>query len=241
MKQVKETEEEFKELSELNLFGELYKFLRESPGITITAAYLALILSSMAYLYVLFKTFDIDIIRYVTFEDILATPIKNPNIIVVFSVTIILLYLVDVTNRFRGRQQIKYANQKKPLGFKILQVVFWSPKNRETNIKTTVVITIFCIAAYIFFFAKNEAASIKDGQGSFVEITLADDKKVVTSTLLGTTSNYVLTYNIESEESFAYGVQSIKSIKILAAPIQTSENSEIAKPKTSPTVNKTPD
>ncbi len=241
MKQVKETEEEFKELSELNLFGELYKLLRESPGITITAAYLALILSSMAYLYVLFKTFDIDIIRYVTFEDILATPIKNPNIIVVFSVTIILLYLVDVTNRFRGRQQIKYANQKKPLGFKILQVVFWSPKNRETNIKTTVVITIFCIAAYIFFFAKNEAASIKEGQGSLVEITLADDKKVVTSTLLGTTSNYVLTYNLESEESFAYGVQSIKSIKILAAPIQTSENSEIAKPKTSPTVNKTPD
>lgn len=241
MKQVKETKEEFKELSELNLFGELYKFLRESPGIAITAAYLALILSSMAYLHILFKAFDINIIRYVTFEDILATPIKNPNIIVVFCVIVIFLYLVDLTNRFRGRQQIKYANQNKPLGFKLLQVIFWSPKNKETNIKTTVVITIFCLATYIFFFAQNEAASIKDGQGSLVEITLADDKKVVPSTLLGTTSNYVLTYNIESEESFAYGVQSIKSIKILAAPIQTSENSEIVKPKASPTVNKTPD
>lgn len=205
--------DDFKELSELYMFEELYKFIRESTGIAITIAYLALILSSMAYLFVLFNAFDISIVKYLTFEDILATPIKNPDIIIIFFAIVFVLYMTDLGNRFRARQQLKYANvEKKPFGFKIFQIVFWAPRKRKANIKVTAITVMLCLGVYIFSFATREAAKIKRGQGPQIAISVADEASI-SSTLLGTTINYVFTYNNVTEESVIYSVESIQSIK----------------------------
>ena len=237
---------DLKELSELYLFEEFYRFLRESTGIAITALYLALILFSMTYLYVLFGHFDISIVKYVTFEDILATPIKNPNIIVVFAAIFFFLYVADLGSRFRARQQIKYANtEKKPFTFKILQVVLWTPKRKKANIKVTLLITTLCLCVFIVSFARLEASGIEKGQGPFVEISLGDDQEAVKSTLLGTTINYVFTYDHVSNESMIFAVESIQSMKLLAtldstdAPPETQSEEE--KASELPQVEKTAD
>lgn len=209
---------DFKELSELNMFEELYRFFRESTGLAIATAYLALILSSMAYLYVLFNAFDISIVKYVTFEDILATPIKNPAIVLAFIVVFLFLYAADLGNRYRARQQIKYANITKPASFKIIQIIFWAPKKRKTNIKTTALIVTMCFTVFIFSFATDEADNIKEGVGSHIEISLADDDKAIQSILLGTTINYVFTYNPETNDSIVFSVEAIKSLKKISKP-----------------------
>lgn len=209
---------QFEELSELYLFEELFNFLKESTGIAITTAYLALILSSMAYLHVLYKAFDISISQYTTFEDILATPIKNPDMIVIFCAIIFLLYMADAGNRFRARKEIKYANQKKPFLLKILLPILWAPKKRNPNFKITAATVTICLASYIFVFASHEAEYLKSGQGTIVEIALADDTTIVNTTLLGTTINYVFTFNSDTKESVVYAVESIKTIKKRVTP-----------------------
>lgn len=204
---------QFDELSELYLFEELFKFLKESTGIAITTAYLALILSSVAYLYILYNAFDISIGQYITFEDILVTPVKNPDIIAIFCAIIFLLYIADIGNRFRARSEKKYANQKKPFFLKILLPILWAPKKRNPNFKITAVTVTICLLAYIFVFASLEAKDLKSGQGTIVEIALTDNKTVVNTTILGTSINYVFTYNSDTKESVIYAVESVKTIK----------------------------
>lgn len=216
MEKHNQKDKDLEELSQLYLFQELFKFLRESPGIAISTAYLVLILSSMGYLYVLFVAFDINIVKYVTFEDILATPIKNPDILIAFVAVLFVLYTSDIGSRFRARQQIKYANQKMPLGNKILQMIFWGPKKRQSNIKVVVWVLIFCLTAYIILFANVEAERIKEGEGDHIEITLADEAKPIKSILLGTTVNYVFTYNPKTNESVIFSIESVQSLKKLA-------------------------
>lgn len=209
-------ESSFKELSELYLFGELYRFFKDSTGLAITIAYLAMILSSMAYLAIFFLAFDINIVKYVTLEDILATPVKNPGIILVFLFFFFFLMLADQGNRFRAKQQIKYANDKKPFGFKVLQIVLWAPKNPAANIKITSFGAIACLVVFIFASASIESDKVKDGFGNNVEITLANDNMKIKTALLGTSTHYVFTYNHQTQESVIYYLQSINSIKSLA-------------------------
>lgn len=223
MEEKKQENGQFDELSELYLFEELFKFLKESTGIAITIAYIALILSSMAYLHVLYKAFDISIGQYITFEDILATPIKNPDMIVIFCAIIILLYVADAGNRFRARQEIKYANKKKPFFLKILLPILWAPKKRNPNFKITAATVTISLATYIFVFALHEAEDLKSGQGTIVEIALADDTTVVNTTLLGTTINYVFTFNSDTKESVIYAVESVKTIKKHIKPKPTKD------------------
>lgn len=53
--------------------------------------------------------------------------------LVIFCVIIIQLYVADAGNRYRARQEIKYANQKKPFLLKILLPLLWAPKKRNPN------------------------------------------------------------------------------------------------------------
>lgn len=217
MQEDNEKKSDLTDLSELYLFEEVYKFMRESTGIAITTAYLILLLSSMAYIYVFYSAFDIQIVKYVTFEDILATPLKNPDIILAFFAILLLLYIVDIGNRFRARQRLKFANKEKTWLYKFVQIVFWTPRKRRVNLKVTAFTTLFFLGTYIFTLAHTEAADIKQGAGEKVEILLTEPGQKITSVLLGISINYVFTYDAGSQESVAYYVESITSIK----PVKT--------------------
>jgi tRNA-binding EMAP/Myf-like protein len=216
-KKVTAESHEYEELSKLYLFEELYQFMRSSTGLSIAIAYMTLILSSMTYVYVLFEKFDIAIVKYVTFEDILATPIKNPDIVITFAAMILILYITDLGNRFKARMSIKYANTKKPIWIRFLFLFIYAPKKRKTNIVVVLVSLVICLISYIVIFASLEAIEIKDDErGEKVEIVLADNNEVIKTTLLGTTANYVFTYNHGAEESVIYYVESIKMLKALS-------------------------
>lgn len=218
----------FKELSELYLFQELYQFVRQSTGLAITCAYIILLLSSMFYIFIFYAEFDINIVKYVSFEDILATPIKNPNIILAFFVILSVLFLTDIGNRFRARQQLKYEGKKMPLFIKAISLVVWAPRKRTANLKTTFFFVVFSLIAYIYFFAIKEAKEIKSGESAQIELTLADKNEKTITALLGTSVNYVFTYEYIPQKSVVYYVESVKSIANHAPASEVAE--ETAKP-----------
>lgn len=218
----------FHELKDLYLFEELNNFVKGSTGISIFIAYMVLLLSSMSYLFILFNAFDVHIVKYVTLEDVLATPIKNPTIIYSYLAMLFIFYCTDKVNRYRASLEAKYAGKQAPFWVMPLRVIFWAPKKRKANVKLVVQMMVVCLVAYILLFAKSEARYIQKGQGTWVEITLADENEKVSAILLGTTVNYVFTYDHEKKESMIYYVEAIKSIKrIRLEDDETkSENSE---------------
>ncbi len=204
---------DLEELKDLYLFEEVHKFIRKSAGLTLALAYLVLLLSSMGYLYLLYNAFEINILQLVTFEDVLATPIKNPYMIFTFFWLFLIFYVADVGNRYRARLKEKYANGTAPLFPRIISAVFWAPKKRKANIRATFTVIVLALVAYVFVFSLNEARHIKEGRGSQVAITFADEADILETTLLGTTTNFVLTYDDSSGESAVYYIEAIKSIK----------------------------
>ncbi|GEM_PF-2913882 len=197
------------------ILSELMTFVKESTGLSIALAYLILILSSMAYLGIYFSAFGIEIIRFITLEDILATPIKNPDIIFVFVVIFVFLYMSDVGNQLNTRRQ-KKPGEKLSWHMKILTIITWAPKARRNSLKLTGIITFVVLSLYIVVFAYTASSNIKDGEGSKVEIMLADHEMPLSLTLLGTTTHFIFAYDHENNESLVFQLESIKSLKMVA-------------------------
>lgn len=200
-------------LKNLFIFQDIFAFARDHTGLLFTIAYLTLILSSMTYLHVLYSAFDISIVKFISLEDILATPIKNPDIILVFIAILIVLFFSELGNRWNVRMTEKYQNKKRPLFVRIIRIMVWVPKSRKINIRFTIMTSILFLAMYVMMFAKFEAQSIKEGRGARYQITVADTEQTKEQTLLGTTSQFVFIYDLKTEESGIYHVENILKMK----------------------------
>lgn len=207
------------------IFKSAFAFARESTGVTVTLAYLTMILSSTAYLFVLYSAFDINILKFTTIEDILSAPIKNPDIILVFGLLGLLLYLVDITNFYSIKQREKYRDKKMPAWLKIFLVVFWVPESRKKQMWFIILSHIVSLMAYIFVFASLEAENIKNGVGEKVEIQIVD-KAPFEATLLGAFNYYLFTFDHQTKQSMIYYVEALESIKPLPVATQSPKKSE---------------
>ena len=211
----------------LYIFSDIMAFVKASTGLSITLAYLVLILSSMAYLAIYFYSFDIHIIKFITLEDILATPIRNPDIILVFGVIAGFLCLSDLSNQFYARQRTNSNPKNAPIFLRILTTITWTPKNRKTNARMTFFITLFVLVSYIFLFASSEAADVKDGEGPFVEIKLADETESFQTSLLGLSTYFVFTYDHVKQESKIFQIESIKSLTPISQTAKLEDKNEL--------------
>ncbi|RXE91761.1 hypothetical protein [Pseudoalteromonas phenolica] len=96
---------------------------------------------------------------------------------------------------------------------RVLSALLWAPNNPKTNLRFTLAAVSICVIAYIFAFAKVEANDIKDGESERVLIVLSDQEAPIETSLLGTSVNYVFTYDHKSKETTIFYVEAIKSIK----------------------------
>lgn len=221
------------------LFEELFKLIKVSSGLSITFCYLVLLLTSMAYLHLYYSEFDISIVKYVSLEDMLATPIKNPGIVFTYISVLLLLIIADIGNRFRARKKLEYSNIPMPKLMRFLSAILWAPINPKTNLKFTIITVCISVLAYIFLFADIEASAVKSGNGTKVLIVLSDQDTPIETTLLGTSVNYVFTYDHKAKEATIFYVEAIKSIKSfkqIAGEINTIEHQKPAPSKSAPNV-----
>lgn len=230
-------QEKLKQLSEMYLFEELFKLIRVSSGLSITFCYLVLLLTSMAYLHLYYSEFDISIVKYVSLEDMLATPIKNPNIVFICIAVLFVLIIADIGNRFRARKKLEYGDTPMPKLMRFISALLWAPNNPKTNLRFTIITVAVCVIAYVFAFADIEASIVKSGKGTKVSIVLSDQEKPIHTSLLGTSVNYVFTYDHKTKEATIFYVEAIKSIKSFkqdAEKINTIEDQKSAPSKSEP-------
>ena len=203
----------YEEMLERYYFRDLYSFIKDSTGVAVTIAYIILILTSMAYLSVFYSHFDIEIIKLVTLEDILTTPIKNPNILIALVTIVGAMYIVDVGNRYHARLNLKYFDKETPWHIKLMKYITWIPKSEKGNKGFILALILVFISTYMYFFADIKARSIQKGQGYEVYLSLADTKDEARVTLLGATSLYVLVYDKNSKQSTVHQIESVASMR----------------------------
>ena len=218
-----EKQKGYEELTKLYIFGEIFRFFKESTGLAMSLAYFILLLSSMVHLHFLFDVFDLPVLSYMSFEDILATPLKNPQIILTFLTIAAGMLLADVINRFSAGQQLKYREANKTWWLKLYLVVMWVPRTRATNIAYMLALSVTVLMLHIVIFAEIEAKDIKAGEINQVEITLADSDEKITAGLLGASSNYLFTYQGDSKKTVVYYVEAVKNVQPLAKTQELSD------------------
>lgn len=203
---------EYEKLRDTYYFNELFRFFKESTGLAMTISYLILIISSISYLGVFYSHFDIDILKLITLEDILVTPIKNPDIIIALAAIALAVFLSDIGGRYNAKVNLKYGDKKKPWYIKLSQFFVWYPKTKKGYNRLTLFIVVTFLSLYIYLFADSEADRVQKTNGYEVMITLADDSEATQVTLLGTTSLYVMVYNSSTKLSNVYQIESVASL-----------------------------
>ncbi|MEL0068753.1 MAG: hypothetical protein VW874_10880 [Gammaproteobacteria bacterium] len=204
---------EYEKMLERYYFKDLYSFIKDSTGVAVTIAYIILILTSMAYLSVFYSHFDIEIIKLVTLEDILTTPIKNPNILIALVTIVGAMYIVDVGNRYHARLNLNYFDKEMPWHIKLMKYITWIPKSEKGNKGFILALILVFISTYMYFFADIKARAIQKGQGYEVYLSLADTNDESRVTLLGATSLYVLVYDKNSKQSTVHQIESVASMR----------------------------
>ncbi|MEL0035432.1 MAG: hypothetical protein VW882_03385 [Gammaproteobacteria bacterium] len=204
---------EYEKMLERYYFKDLYSFIKDSTGVAVTIAYIILILTSMAYLSVFYSYFDIEIIKLVTLEDILTTPIKNPNILIALVTIVGAMYIVDVGNRYHARLNLNYFDKEMPWHIKLMKYITWIPKSEKGNKGFILALILVFISTYMYFFADIKARAIQKGQGYEVYLSLADTNDESRVTLLGATSLYVLVYDKNSKQSTVHQIESVASMR----------------------------
>ncbi|AQA17334.1 hypothetical protein BST95_02920 [Halioglobus japonicus] len=200
-------------MQERNTLGHVIKFVKESTGLAITFAYLILIISSMAYLGIFYGRFNVDILKLVSLEDILVTPIRRPDIIVAIVAITIAVSINDALARYNARLSQGYVGKKKPWYIRFYErVFFFFPATAQGHYRLTVASFFGFLCFYIAFFAYAEAEDVLEGNGYEVFLTLsekADSRSVI---LLGTTSLYVIVYDSQSGQVRVHQMESVASI-----------------------------
>jgi len=204
---------EYEKMLERYYFKDLYTFIKDSTGVAVTIAYIILILTSMAYLSVFYSHFDIEIIKLVTLEDILTTPIKNPNILIALVTIVGAMYIADVGNRYHARLNLKYFDEETPWHIKLMQYFTWIPRSEKGNKGFILALILIFISTYMYFFADIKARAIQKGQGYEIYLSLADTKDESRVTLLGATSLYVLVYDKNTKQSTVHQIESVASMR----------------------------
>ena len=208
----KPVKDRYEEIESHYLFKDLYHFMKHSSGMAIGIAYLLMTLSSMGYLYVFYKAFDIPIVSIVSLEDILATPLKNPNVLVVFFTIGVAVVLADMGNRWQARLNRKLDGKKPSIGIRILRLFIWVPKTKKTSITLVSFMVVGFLILYMVMFASAEAENKKKGIGHKVELFLSDTDKPQEVILLGVMNQFVIVYDHENKSSHIYPAETVNRI-----------------------------
>ena len=217
----------YEELAQSHLLGDLFRFFRESTGLAMAVVYLILLLCSMVYLQVVFDAFGLNVFRYLSFEDVFATPLKNPKIIVLVLTLLITVFFADVVSRASARQQLRYIDTPKTPWLRLYLMLLWVPRSHKNNVRFVCVLSVLALSLQVALIANGEVERVQNGEGKRVKIILADNNQTLQATLLGTSNNYVFTYQEQEQKTVVYYVESVKSIE----PFKPDEDDKKAEEK----------
>lgn len=186
---------------EETLNSRIAAIFREHPALLVSALYLAASVIGMFYSWAYLRSFGINVFNYAQISDFLLASLKEP-----FTWVLVMLAVVLVTIDNKSSLRVE---RKKPGR---LWAWYGSPRYRFVNNFAAMCMVLI----FIFGYATRQAASTQAGGGKLVDVTFTDSPAEQTSTLLGTTGQFVFLYDSLTKRVAIHPIENIHSIEFQA-------------------------
>lgn len=206
---------------------ELLQFFSKHPGIMASFAYALLTLCGIFYSHNFYAKFDVPILKLADLPDMLIAGISEPIAVVMFCGGIALAVVTDLMfiATYRGSQRWK----KKPNSLKkrFFVALYYTPKRKIEIAGFIIVIFILYAYSFVELYAEWKSEKIIKGEGQSVQLTSEqyDDKTLF---LLGSTTNFVITYDAEAKRALLTPIEGVTQILPNPKPSKEEDDEEKA-------------
>lgn len=146
-------------------------------------------------------------------SDLLIAGISDPTAIVMFCGGIIFAILADWFSGFSYRQSHKW--KERPLSFKrtLMLMLLYTPKTRISVVLGILVFFVVYSFSFVSLFAEWRSEQIKSGKGDLIYLKVEKSKPTDKAVfLLGSTTNFVITYDGQAETATLTPMENIQQI-----------------------------
>jgi len=179
----------------------LHPIFREHPALLVSAFYVAASSIGMFYSWAFLRRFGINVFNYAQLSDFLLASLKEPSTWALVALAALLVYFDNASSR--------RVEKKQPS-----KLFRWYGTPRYRFVNNFAAMTMVLI--FIYSFASRQAHATKEGEGKLVDLTFAESGEVKTSTLLGTTGQFVILYDADTERVDIHPIEGIHSISFQA-------------------------
>jgi hypothetical protein len=167
----KRQDKDAQESEENNRWNKIKGFFLDNPTLTLTLLYLYVTAVGMLYSAVLYGRLGINIFDYSEIPDFLLAAFKNPIVLLVTGIQVVLSYLFAYMTSLTLRSHLESNRER---GYEARREGSLLESVRPMVIATThvwaIVLSGVAFLAVIYFFAVATASSIKNGEKPAVEV-----------------------------------------------------------------------
>jgi hypothetical protein len=174
---------------------------REHPALLVSAFYLAASFIGMFYSWAYLRRFGINVFNYAQISDFLLASLKEPY---TWALVALAAAMVLIDNKSSLRVERKQPGK--------MWAWYGSPRYRFINN----FLAVLMVLVFIFAYANRQANDTLEGNGKLVDVTFMESSAEQTSTLLGTTGQFVFLYDVEIERVHIHPLEAISSIAFQA-------------------------
>ncbi len=179
------------------------RLLREHPTLVLTAVYLALTIIGLAYDFLFFLHFRIQILEFAQTSDYLLAAIRSPSVILLSLAPIPLVVLARALDRWLRRRIPAYDRAYRRYSLS-------AGRSQLTRVLRVVFVLVYALA-FIMWRAGREADAIKSGRRRPVQVQLEGAPGGATETLylLGASGSMAFFYDRQTTRTIVVPVDRI--------------------------------
>ncbi len=179
----------------------LYRVLADHPALLVSMVYVFASAIGMLFSWTYLWHFGINFFDYAQIGDFLLASLKEPY-------TWLVVVLVVIGLWFDNRLSLRWSRKERPRWLRW----YGDERYRRSNYLTGILLVVFLITVY----ADQQARATYAGRkGMVVEIRLAERDVSYQRVILGTTAQYLFTFDPESREVSIYPAESVEVIRFV--------------------------
>lgn len=204
--------------------GLIADYFQENPGLLISVAYLLLTLCGIFYSVTFYGGFGIAILKLADISDLMISGLSDPAAIVMFSGGLLVAWSFDKMSQYSFGVRSRWVNKPKTILRIIVLTLNYVPKSKMSILIG--LLGIFVVYAFLFvsLYSDWRSSFIKKGDGHKIVIETLSDKEPHSYTLLGSTSNYLLIYDTQTEAAKIIPIDNVTMLVPVTDEIKTIEH-----------------
>lgn len=207
----------------LSLMG----YFRKHPGLVLSISYALLTFCGILYSAKFYEEFDLDILKLANVSDLLIFGLSEPMALLMFGGAVIVAISFDWISIKSFKYRKKWQSNPPSLKRSFILFSLYAPKKSE--VVMLLFLGIFALYGFVFvtWFAQWQSEQIKNGSGDKIVVTGSSVGELPKQlTLLGSTTQFLITYDQTKEEALVLAIENIDTLKAFDENMNVSKQSD---------------